>query len=48
MQSGAGWSRVTTLQRRADGTVSGRLRINPGAALRAVQGGEISLTWRTF
>ncbi len=48
VQSGAGWSRVTTLQRRADGTVSGRLRINPGAALRAVQGGEISLTWRTF
>lgn len=48
VQSGSTWRKVTTLKARPGGVVSGRVRINPGATLRAVQGGEISLTWRTF
>lgn len=48
VQRGTGWAKVTTLKARPGGVVSGRVRINPGATLRAVQGGEVSLTWRTF
>ncbi|MFT4034154.1 MAG: hypothetical protein QM679_01100 [Patulibacter sp.] len=42
------WVDVAKLKLRADGVVSGRLRVNPGVQLRAVQGSEISLTWKTF
>lgn len=48
VQSGGTWKKVATLRPRSGGVVSGRLRVNPGVTLRAVQGSEVSLTWRTF
>jgi len=45
---GTAWSTVATLRASRGGVVTGRVRINPGVTLRAIQGTETSLNWRTF
>ena len=37
-----------SLKPKAGGVVTGRLRVNPGVMLRAVQGADASLGWKTF
>jgi len=46
--TGAGtWTTVATLTPKGGGVDTGSLRVGQGTSLRAVQGGEISLTWTT-
>lgn len=45
--SGA-WTNVVTLKSQGGQVFTGRLRVGPGTNLRAVQGAETSLVWKTF
>jgi hypothetical protein len=48
-QSASGaWSKAATLKSAGGGVLTGKLRVGPGTNLRAVQGSEVSLTWKTF
>lgn len=47
-QTGGVWKDVATLKPGRGGVMTGRLRAGPGVTLRAVQGADASLPWRTF
>ena len=48
-QDSAGtWKNVSTLSSQGGGVLTGRLRVGPNTNLRAVQGADVSLVWRTF